>query len=161
MFCDACGQNLREDQAFCDRCGKRVMSSVVALPVRGSRVRDRVRLLGILWVAYAGLNSIGAILINVANALYGRHLDMSPPMHALLSALCYALLGLSGLGIAAGVGLMKHEVWARTLALILAFVALFTNVPFGTALGVYTMWVLMSHESEQEYEIIAQARSAA
>jgi len=160
MFCDACGQTLQAGQAFCGRCGKRVINSVIAIPVRGGRVREHVRLLGILWLAYAGLNSIGAVFINVANALYGHHLNMPPLMHDLLSVFCYSLLGLSALGLAAGFGLMRREVWARTLTLILAFIALFTNVPFGTALGIYTMWVLMPQESEREYETIALREAA-
>jgi hypothetical protein len=55
---------------------------------------------------------------------------------------------------------MRREVWARTLTLILAFIALFTNVPFGTALGIYTMWVLLPQESEREYETIALREAA-
>jgi hypothetical protein len=37
---------------------------------------------------------------------------------------------------------------------------MFTNIPFGTALGVYTMWVLLPADSEQEYETLAEARAA-
>ena len=43
------------------------------------------------------------------------------------------------------------EPWARVLALILAFLDLI-NVPFGTALGVYTLWVLLPAQSEEDYE---------
>jgi len=46
----------------------------------------------------------------------------------------------------AGWGLLQRAPWARLLALILAFLALF-NVPFGTAIGVYTLWVLLPDES--------------
>ena len=33
----------------------------------------------------------------------------------------------------------------------ISFVSLFTNIPFGTALGIYTLWVLLPAEAEQEY----------
>jgi hypothetical protein len=56
--------------------------------------------------------------------------------------------------------LLEREKWARILALVLAFVSLFTNIPFGTALGVYTMWVLLPSESEREYEALAEMRAA-
>ena len=49
---------------------------------------------------------------------------------------------------------------ARVLALVLGFVSLFTNIPFGTALGIYTMWVLLPADSEREYEALVEARAA-
>lgn len=36
------------------------------------------------------------------------------------------------------------------LTIVLAFLALF-NIPFGTALGIYTLWVLLPAESDEEY----------
>lgn len=45
-------------------------------------------------------------------------------------------------GIAAGIGLMNGQRWARGLALVLGFILLI-NVPLGTLLGIYTIWVLM------------------
>jgi hypothetical protein len=63
-------------------------------------------------------------------------------------------------GFIAGWGLLQHEGWARILALVLGFVSLFTNIPFGTALGIYTMWVLLSSDSEREYEALAEAKAA-
>ncbi len=44
---------------------------------------------------------------------------------------------------------MHRERWARVLALVLAFLLLFINIPFGTAVGVYTMWVLLPGESSK------------
>jgi hypothetical protein len=43
---------------------------------------------------------------------------------------------------------------------VLAFISLF-NVPFGTALGVYTLWVLLPGSSQEEYEalVVASANS--
>lgn len=48
----------------------------------------------------------------------------------------------------AGVGLLKQKDWARTLAIVLAVLAL-ASFPFGTAAGVYTLWVLTHKETEQ------------
>jgi hypothetical protein len=52
-------------------------------------------------------------------------------------------------GFLAGHGLLQRGAWARILALILGFLSLF-NVPFGTALGVYTFWVLLPATSHQD-----------
>ena len=55
---------------------------------------------------------------------------------------------------------MQREPWARVVALVLAFISLF-NIPFGTAVGVYTMWVLLPGQSLREYEDMVVARAAA
>ncbi|MBN2008916.1 hypothetical protein JW960_06190 [candidate division KSB1 bacterium] len=51
-------------------------------------------------------------------------------------------------GIIAGIGLLKRQSWARILALIVAVLDLL-NIPIGTALGVYTIWVLIQEETIQ------------
>jgi hypothetical protein len=45
------------------------------------------------------------------------------------------------------------------VALVLGFLSLF-NIPFGTAVGVYTLWVLLPAQSQQEYENLVAARAA-
>ena len=45
---------------------------------------------------------------------------------------------------------MQREPWARMLAIVLGVLNLF-DLPFGTALGIYTLWVLLPAESEREY----------
>jgi hypothetical protein len=56
--------------------------------------------------------------------------------------------------ILAGWGLFAGKSWARPLALVLAILHL-PNVPFGTALGIYTLWALLS--SEQSRDLAAPA----
>lgn len=51
-------------------------------------------------------------------------------------------------GIIGGIGLLKYKSWARILVMILAVFDLF-NIPIGTALGIYTFWVLMRDETAQ------------
>lgn len=49
--------------------------------------------------------------------------------------------------IVGGVGLLRRRPWARILLLILAVLELI-RVPLGTALGIYTIWVLIQDESK-------------
>jgi hypothetical protein len=51
-------------------------------------------------------------------------------------------------------GLFERESWARMLGLVLGFLAL-VRIPFGTALGIYTLWALLPEESGVEYEQMA------
>ena len=51
-------------------------------------------------------------------------------------------------GIIAGIGLLKLQPWARILAIVISALNLL-NVPIGTALGVYGLWVLLQAETER------------
>jgi hypothetical protein len=60
------------------------------------------------------------------------------------------LLIVAGLpGLLAGWGLLQRRNWARILGIVVAVLNLF-NVPIGTALGVYTLWVLTDENAASE-----------
>ena len=50
---------------------------------------------------------------------------------------------------------MNRKPWGRTFAIVLAILQLI-KIPFGTALGVYTLWVLAPAASGAEYDAIAE-----
>jgi len=52
--------------------------------------------------------------------------------------------------------LLQRQEWARIVTLVVGFIALL-NLPFGTALGIYTIWVLLPTQSDDEYKSLAQA----
>lgn len=54
-------------------------------------------------------------------------------------------------GLAAGYGLLRRTAWGRNLALVVGILNLF-NVPIGTALGAYTLWVLTQPEIESYFQ---------
>jgi hypothetical protein len=58
------------------------------------------------------------------------------------------LIVLSIPGIIGGIGLLKRKEWARILVLILSAMDLI-NIPIGTAVGVYSIWVLVQDETAQ------------
>jgi hypothetical protein len=130
------------------------------------RVQNHVRLLGLLWLAFSAFNVVGAAVLYVlANTLFAHLHEFGAPdaptafLRPLLSVIAILLAAKAVFGFIAGWGLLQHETWARILTLVLAFISLFTNIPFGTALGVYTMWVLLSTQSEREYEGLAAAQT--
>jgi hypothetical protein len=138
----------------------------MALQPRG-RVREHVHLLGILWLAISAFNTIGAlVLFIVANTLFPHLKEMGAPpevpsgfLHVLLSAIAVLIMAKAACGFLAGWGLLQREPWARVVALVLGFISLF-NIPFGTAVGVYTLWVLLPGQSQEEYDALALARAA-
>jgi hypothetical protein len=54
-------------------------------------------------------------------------------------------------------GLYERQPWARVLGIVVACLALI-RIPFGTALGIYTLWVLTPEGSRREYEEMAGVR---
>jgi hypothetical protein len=55
------------------------------------------------------------------------------------------MLMLSLPGIVAGIGLLKYRPWARILTIVLSALNLI-NFPFGTILGIYGLYVMLSEE---------------
>ena len=53
--------------------------------------------------------------------------------------------------VATGYGLYKLQPWARWVGIVANAVNIL-NVPFGTAVGLYALWVLMSDETEPLFE---------
>jgi hypothetical protein len=51
-------------------------------------------------------------------------------------------------------GLFERQPWARILGIVVGFLALL-RFPFGTALGIYTLWVLLPENSGREYDAMA------
>ena len=165
MFCDQCGNALVTGQQYCSRCGKQVIGRIQI--VRRSRVQEHVRLVAMLWMAYSALSVIGGVvMIVVANTIFGRvtHVAEIPTevtiwLRPLLVSIGGVVLLKSAAGFLAGWGLLQHESWARILALIIGFISL-VNIPFGTALGIYTMWVLLPAQSDEEYRALARSQAA-
>jgi hypothetical protein len=168
MFCDGCGVAVQAGQGFCSNCGKQIVGPVAAVQLRPGRVQAHLHLLGILWLAISAFNAVGGlILLILGNALFPHLREMKDVpsdvpvgfLTALFTTLGIIVLAKAACGFFAGWGLTKREGWARIVALVLAFISLF-NIPFGTAIGVYTMWVLLPSQSQQEYDAMVAAQAA-
>jgi len=168
MYCDGCGGALEPGQTFCSKCGKQLLGPTPAVWPQPGRVQRHLHLLGILWLAVSAFNALAGLFVLILGTSLFPHLremDKVPPdvpvgfLTSLFTTIGILILAKAALGFLSGWGLMQRERWARVLALLLAFIALF-NIPFGTAIGVYTMWVLLPTESEQEYEALSKARAA-
>ncbi len=122
-------------------------------------MENHVRILAILHIALGVLGMlVGLAVLVVFGGIAGliglRGAEPSPealvavPILSLVGgAICLLLVLLSLPGIIAGVGLLKFRPWARVLTIVLSAIELL-NVPLGTALGVYGLWVLLSPATE-------------
>jgi hypothetical protein len=142
--------------AFLRQVLKGIRGRCIGFP-RCGRVREHVRLLGILWLALSAFNAVGAVILYVlANTLFLHMSEMGGPLGAsawlrpFLAVVALVVAAKAALGFVTAWGLLQREPWACLLTIVLAFLALF-NIPFGTALGVYTLWVLLPADSDAEY----------
>ncbi|MGH9794296.1 MAG: zinc ribbon domain-containing protein [Candidatus Acidiferrales bacterium] len=172
MFCVHCGAAMEPQHRFCAACGKQIgagaaqpAASSQAIATQSSTARH-LPILGVLWVLRGSLRLlsslaafyVGAAILPWMAGEFGFPMEsfwkgFLPGMIA-IGAWLNAAVGAAS--IAAGYGLMQREPWGRTLALVMAFLALL-SVPFGTALGVYTLVVLLPARSEAEYRQLARA----
>ena len=55
-------------------------------------------------------------------------------------------------GMVAGYGLLRRKAWGRILAMVVGFLGFLglVNFPLGTAIGIYTFWVLLQ-DSAADY----------
>ncbi len=165
MFCDQCGNPIEVGQQFCSRCGK-ALTGTVQVAAR-TRVQEHVRLLAIFWIAYSALDVIGGVVMIVLGGTIFGHLGHGANLpgetliwlRPLMVSLGSITLVKAAAGFFAGWGLLNRESWARILALIVGFLALL-NFPLGTALGIYTLWVLLPAQSDQEYRLLGQSQAA-
>jgi hypothetical protein len=154
MFCDRCGAQMADTARFCPGCGKPFAAPAPMAPVAMNRVTRHVRNVGILWIVYSCIHLIpGLIVGSMPNWFYFDHGPFF--LHGLFRAIGGLLVAKGIVGIIAGWGLLDRQSWARILAIILGFLSLL-HFPLGTALGIYTLWVLLPAYSEMEYRQMAR-----
>lgn len=176
MFCDRCGQRLNDSAQFCSGCGKALGPGAVpavVTPLAGGRVGRHIKILASLWLVYGVLRFMAMAWIFLIGRTFLPSfvqdivVGAGPfPFHFPLSRLISG--GLMFAGFWAGIfaiayvvaawGLFEHRPWARILTLIIGFLVLI-RFPFGTALGIYTLWVLLPAPAAQEYERLTSSRA--
>jgi hypothetical protein len=118
------------------------------------RMRQHVTLLGALHIAFGVILLLLAIVVFTAVVGGGIISGDSDVMFitGTVGTLVGGFLALLSLpGIIAGFGLLNYRPWARIVAMILGAVNLL-NIPFGTALGIYTLWVLLQPDTTVLFE---------
>jgi zinc-ribbon domain len=159
MFCNRCGSEMTAGQPFCPACGTQVAD---ASGLTIGRVQRHIQLVAILWFVYSFFTFlVGAGGLIVAKVVFTelaqRNENFPGFVQPLVTAVSCLILIKAFVGFAAGWGLLQRESWARALTLVLAFVSLL-NAPFGTALGIYTLWVLLPDSASAEYDRLSSRR---
>ena len=174
IFCNKCGQAISgaptpasmatpapPPQSSISPTSLPAQTSPSAGFARPSRVARHVSVLGALWIALSVLRLIPGVALMVFGHM--RFPFMFMPIPQPMRLFLAPFLGMIGLvisgfaiaGVLAGWGLLSHYPWARMLAIVLGCISLI-HFPFGTALGIYTLWVLIPEHAEAEYQRLAR-----
>jgi hypothetical protein len=130
-------------------------------------VERHVTVLGLLtslWGALAMLVGVALLFLSAgALAVLAGPDGDTVGFAAGLTAGTFAALGVfaliwGGSHVWAGMLLRRHQAAGRFLTLALAVVDLLV-LPFGTALGIYALWVLLNHDVRRLFEPVAPANT--
>lgn len=163
MFCSGCGHALEPGGAFCLQCGRPAAPAVPPPPGLDYQLASyagKVRVLGILWIVYAGIS----LLLGFAGLAFAKAFlfgGFGPWMHGPMSPnwfesawfhLVWVLLSVRViLCVVAGWGLLERTQWGRVVAIVAAIVCLI-RIPLGTALGIATLIILLGYRNSALYE---------
>ena len=116
-----------------------------------------VKVLAVLYLVLSALGVLGALFMMMMFGVAAGSVGLSGDPDAAMAAPIITLIG-SGFvifllivsipGLVLGWGLLQLKPWARILGIVLCAINLI-NIPIGTLLGAYGLWVLLNAETER------------
>lgn len=132
-------------------------------------MQTHVKVLGVLYLAVGGCMLVAALFLFLTmGGVAGIVGATAEPQDA---AIAIPILGIAGTALATfltvfalpslitGYGLLNFKSWARVLGIVLSAISLI-NIPIGTLLGAYGLWVLLNKETEQLFNNLPASSSA-
>jgi len=180
MVCPTCGAPFDGVGSFCRQCGTRLVGPQgppppgygYAAPSLGfppfvqaaPRVQRNLQVLSALWVGLAVLRFakglVGMYFLRSwlsSGGGFGHHFPFGnggPFVSALMPFTLSTTLLMTGLSLLVAYGLYLRRPWGRTIAIVMSILSMVSVFPLGTALSIYTLWVLAPAASAMEYESI-------
>jgi len=105
-----------------------------------------VKILGWLHLIFGALGVLGAFAVMggiVLGSFFTGSLGAMIGLSMIGTFAAVIIIAYAIPGLLAGYGLLRFAPWARILTIVLALFELI-RFPFGTCLGVYSLWVLLS-----------------
>jgi hypothetical protein len=114
-------------------------------------VELHIKILGILYLISGVLAVFGGIVILVlftVGGILAGEARVLPILAIVATVLGSLLLTIGVAKLICGWGLLARKKWSRVFGIIMAIIGLI-NIPFGTALGIYALWILFKPEAER------------
>jgi hypothetical protein len=181
-ICPRCGREVPPSQDACPDCGSEEKSGAPAedaaavagqpvahppvAPAADSarrRVAAHLRLIIVLWLAQGVLRLLSMIPgllmwfptgMLPAMPIAGSLVHLQFPLTVAESAFLLVISVWTVACLVVAWSLLERARWARTYAIVVSAIWLL-DFPLGTALGIYTLWVLLPESSEAEYRELA------
>ena len=122
-------------------------------------MESHVRILAIVRIVFGALGLLGAFvvflvfggaagIVGTVGAAEDPEALLAVPVIGIVGTAIVALIVVLSIpSLVAGIGLLNFRPWARILTIVLSVLDLL-NVPVGTAVGIYGLWVLLNAETE-------------
>lgn len=158
MICSTCHAPLPYGARFCSHCGTTAPAFTVQ-PVVVDRVSSHLQTLGVLWLVYSVLRVVkgltGAFIVHgfLHPRVFGPFAADAWPHPFVLGLWPFVWTSLVLSVAAAGItayALLTRQPWGRVIAIVFACFALLHPL-LGTALGIYTLWVLAPRSAALAY----------
>ena len=121
-------------------------------------MQTHVKVLGVVYLVFGGLMLLGALFLLVmmggVAGIVGASADpeeaaIAIPVLGFAGTALALFLGLFSLpSLGTGYGLINYRGWARIVGIILSAISLI-NIPLGTIVGAYGLWVLLNKDTER------------
>lgn len=114
-------------------------------------MEKHITLVGVFHIGFGILGVLGAVIIwvlVVGGSLLTGDQEVIGIVSFIATVIAFFLFFMSIPGIIGGVGLLKRQSWARILVLIISVLYLI-RIPYGTAIGIYSIWVLINEETKR------------
>ncbi len=121
-------------------------------------MQTHVKVVAVAFIVFGALGILAALVLMAAfggaAGIVGVGADPEEAAFALPiigltgTLLSLFLFAVSVPGLITGFGLLSWRPWARVLAIVLCAIQLI-NIPLGTLLGIYGLWVLLNHDTER------------
>ena len=143
------------------------------MPLSLSRVARHCHTLGVLWVAFAAYLVLRWLLVlpflhmalgrgawTQDSWMRGSDTWIIVPFHPgpwLLHFVAVLVFARVILSLAVGISLLTRQPWGRIFAIVVAVLTLIKPL-LGTILAIYTLWVLLENNADQNYAQLAAER---
>lgn len=118
-------------------------------------MKKHITVVGALNIGFGILWMIGAIILyfvfNFAKGVVDND-EIAVRVIGFIGLILPILIGvISVIGLIGGIALLSYQSWARVMVIIISVLGCL-NIPIGTLLGVYSIWVLMQDETVKLFE---------
>jgi len=124
-------------------------------------MQTHVKVLGVVYLAVGACMlllalflamTMGSVAGIVGATAEPRDAAIAVPILGIAGTALVVMFGIFSLpSLVTGYGLLYFKSWARIVGIVLSAVSLI-NVPLGTAVGVYGLWVLLNKETERLFD---------